>query len=59
MSVVDETNREIGQAKVLNLSECLEKIRPYHKNKIKIIKNIYTIINNFLLEYSSMNEDYY
>lgn len=59
MSISDETNREIGQAKVLNLNECLERIRPYHKNKIKIIKNIYTIINNFLLEYSLMNEQYY
>jgi ADP-ribose pyrophosphatase YjhB (NUDIX family) len=59
LSIVDETNKEISQAKVLNLNECLERIRPYHKNKIKIIKNVYTIINNFLLEYSSMNEHYY
>ena len=59
LTIIDESNREIGQTKVLNLSECLEKIRPYHKNKIRIIKNIYTIINNFLLEYSSMNENYY
>ena len=46
----DETNREIGQTKVLNITECLEKIRPYHKNKIKIIKHIYLVINNFLKE---------
>jgi hypothetical protein len=52
--VIDETNREICQSKVLNLSECLKKIRPYHKNKIRIIKNIYMIINNFLKEYSAM-----
>ena len=55
LSSVDKNNREIGQAKVLNLNECLEKIRPYHKNKIKIIKNIYTIINNFLSEYYSIS----
>lgn len=51
--IIDETNREIGQTKVLNLHECLERIRPYHKNKIRIIKNIYIIINNFLRECSS------
>lgn len=59
LSITDESNREIGQTKVLNLNECLDRIRPYHKNKIRIIKNIYTIINNFLLEYSSFNEQFY
>jgi len=48
---INETNREISQTNILNLNECLKKIRPYHKNKIRIIKNIYTIINNFLNEY--------
>ena len=47
-SNTDETNREIGQTQVLNLNECLDKIRPYHKNKIKIIKYIYWIVNNFI-----------
>ena len=56
LSISDKSNREIGQTKVLNLNECLEKIRPYHKNKIRIIKYIYSIINNFLLEYSTMIE---
>ena len=55
VGITDESNREIGQTKVLNLIECLEKIRPYHKNKIIIIKYIYTIINNFLTEYSHTN----
>lgn len=57
LSVIDdnielknEKNREIGQTKILNISECLDKIRPYHINKIKIIKTIYCIINNFLRE---------
>ncbi len=49
---IDETNREISQTKVLTINECLNKIRPYHKNKIKIIKNIYMVINNFIEEYS-------
>ena len=44
-------NREIGQIKLLDLSECLEKIRPYHKNKIRIVKGIYSIINDFYNEY--------
>ncbi len=44
-------NREIGQIKLLDLSECLEKIRPYHKNKIRIVKGIYSIINDFFNEY--------
>lgn len=46
---VDETNREIGQTKLLNLNESLECIRPYHINKKKIIKKIYMIVNDFLL----------
>lgn len=48
----DETNREIGQTQVLNILQCLDKIRPYHKNKIRIIKHIYMVVNDFLLEYS-------
>lgn len=48
----DDNNREIGQTKVLNIIECLDKIRPYHKNKIRIIKHIYMVINDFLHEYS-------
>jgi hypothetical protein len=48
----DESNLEIGQTKVLNIVECLNRIRPYHKNKIRIIKHIYMVINDFLQEYS-------
>lgn len=51
----DESNREIGNIKVMDINECLDVIRPYHKNKIKIIKNIYTTINNFLKEYEDIN----
>ncbi len=51
----DESNREIGNIKVMNINECLEVIRPYHKNKIKIIKNIYTVLNNFFKEYGHID----
>ena len=47
-NLIDETNREIGQMKLLNLNECLEYIRPYHTNKKKIIEKIYAIINDYL-----------
>ena len=50
-SSYDENNREIGDLKIMNLNECLKSIRPYHKNKIRIIKKIYQIVNNFLNEY--------
>jgi hypothetical protein len=51
----DDTNREIGNIKVMNINECLDVIRPYHKNKIKIIKNIYLTINNFMKEYDDVD----
>ncbi len=51
----DESNREIGNIKVMNINECLDVIRPYHKNKIKIIKNIYTVLNNFFKEYEQID----
>lgn len=41
-------NKEIGDIKLMDIDECLEKIRPYHKNKIKIIKNVYDAIINIL-----------
>ncbi len=39
----------------MDINECLDVIRPYHKNKIKIIKNIYLTINNFIKEYGELN----
>lgn len=58
LGVIDHNNREISETKVLNLNECLNCIRPYHKNKITIIKNIYYIINNFLKECSTFEVIY-
>lgn len=43
-------NHEIGDIKLVSLDECLKMIRPYHIEKIKIIKTIYCIINEFLQE---------
>lgn len=50
----DINNREIGNMKIMNINECTKLIRPYHVNKIKIIKNIYNIINNFIKEYENI-----
>lgn len=52
---IDESNREIGQTSILDINECLKRIRPYHKNKIRIIKHIYLVINDFLNEYSKFD----
>lgn len=50
----DETNREIGNVKIVNLNECIDIIRPYHKNKVKIIKYIYNVINDFIKEHEKI-----
>jgi len=50
-------NKEIGDIKLMNINQCLDVFRPYHKNKLKIIKNIYNVINNFLKEYNEINDD--
>jgi 8-oxo-dGTP pyrophosphatase MutT (NUDIX family) len=47
-------NREIGDLKIMNINDCLEVIRPYHKNKQRVIKGLYILINNFLKEYSNV-----
>ena len=41
-------NREIGDLKIMNINECIELIRPYHKNKQKVVKGLYLLIENFL-----------
>ena len=42
-------NNEIGDIKIMNIKECINLIRPYHLEKIKIIKIVYCLINNFLI----------
>ena len=46
--VVKKENTEVGDIKIMNVSECLNIIRPYHFEKIKIIKFIYSLIKEFL-----------
>lgn len=47
----NKENNEIGDIKFMNINECMQLIRPYHRNKIKIIKKVYCIINTFLEEH--------
>ena len=42
-------NNEIGDIRIMNIKECINLIRPYHLEKIKIIKIVYCLINNFLI----------
>jgi hypothetical protein len=45
---IDSKNREIGNIKVMSFNECIDTIRPYHTNKIKIIKLLNELINEYL-----------
>jgi 8-oxo-dGTP pyrophosphatase MutT (NUDIX family) len=45
---IDSTNREIGNIKVMSYNECIENIRPYHINKLKIINVLYELICDYL-----------
>jgi len=45
---IDTTNREIGNIKVMSYNECIENIRPYHLNKLKIINVLYELICLYL-----------
>jgi hypothetical protein len=47
-SIIKKNNNEIGDINIMDISECLNKIRPYHLEKINIIKFLYSIINDFL-----------
>jgi len=51
----DKSNREIGNVKIMNINDCIDVIRPYHKNKIKIMKYVYNVINDFIKEYQDIN----
>jgi len=45
---IDSANREIGNIKIMSYNECIENIRPYHINKLKIINILYELICDFL-----------
>lgn len=49
-NLADDYNREISQTKIFTFEECMDVVRPYHVNKINIIKYLYHMINNYLKE---------
>ena len=48
-------NNEVGDIGIMNIEECLNIIRPYHNEKIKIIKLIYSLINKYLKDISTVS----
>jgi 8-oxo-dGTP pyrophosphatase MutT (NUDIX family) len=48
ISNISYSNNEIGDIKLMNITECINAIRPYHNNKLLIIIQIYNLINNFI-----------
>lgn len=48
---INKDNNEIGDMEFMNINDCVNLIRPYHRNKTRIITKIYNIINTFLNEY--------
>ena len=45
---IDSNNKEIGNIKAMSYNECIENIRPYHINKLKIINVLYELVCDFL-----------
>lgn len=41
-------NKEIGDIKYCDYNECIELVRPYHLNKLKIVYVVYSLINDYL-----------
>ena len=54
---IDSTNREIGNIKIMSYNECIENIRPYHVNKLKIINVLYELICDFLESNNNNNNN--
>lgn len=50
--LIDRSNKEVGDIKIIDFNECLPLIRPYHHNKIIILRKIHNLITNFMLEYA-------
>jgi hypothetical protein len=50
----DFKNYEVGDVKMCNIQECFQLIRPYHTEKIKILKIVYANIINILEHYDSL-----
>lgn len=52
---IDSNNREIGNIKVMSYNECVDNIRPYHINKLKIINVLYELICDFIENNNTRN----
>ena len=44
----EKENKEIGDIRLMTYNECISVIRPYHNSKLKIIKTLYCLINDFI-----------
>ena len=53
----DISNTEIGDIILEDVDKCVSIIRPYHKNKITIIKKIHNLIANFMIEYKHVLDE--
>jgi ADP-ribose pyrophosphatase YjhB (NUDIX family) len=54
--IFQKENKEIGDVKIMNIDKCISLIRPYHYEKQTIVKKIYTLVINFLIENSIINK---
>ena len=52
---IDSNNREIGNIKIMSYNECIDNIRPYHVNKLKIINVLYELVCNYLNNNNKLN----
>lgn len=49
-------NKEIGDIRLMTYNECITVIRPYHNSKLKIIKTLYCLINDFIQNNFNQND---
>ena len=56
--MIDRFNKEVGDIKIININECLPLIRPYHHNKIIILRKINNLIMNFMSEYAHIMDEF-
>jgi 8-oxo-dGTP pyrophosphatase MutT (NUDIX family) len=44
----EHNNKEVGDIKYCDYSECIDLVRPYHINKLKIIYVVYSLVSDYL-----------
>lgn len=49
-NIIKPNNVEVGNMKLFTIKGCVENIRPYHYNKLSIIKKLYNLIDKYLKE---------